>query len=328
VLRLTFIFFLTSCFRLSLAQWQIYDCSVLPTEADTAWYESNATNLDDVTEMLSVIDDADITGNKLIKVDGSQANLKEMWCYNWNADNEVGATLVFRAKSLDASTYDRDFDLYFKNGKYEERLIATGGVRIELDKSGQEVDFNTTDWHIYRITQQIDQTLVYIDEDPVSLMVGESEQETDANYFRFGDGSESSTMGSLYDWIIWDVSGAYAPGTGNPLPEELTGLPSAIEDINIIRPGDFELTQNYPNPFNPVTEIKYTLNETSRIILTIYDINGRIVNNLVDDIKTPGIYKIQWDGCDHNGNLLPSGVYFYSMVAGNYKVSKKMILLR
>ena len=168
---------------------------------------------------------------------------------------------------------------------------------------------------------------LYIDENPISYLVGTGVS-TESNYFRFGDGSEGSTVGSLYDWIIWDVSGAYAPGTGNPLPEELTGLPSAIEEINTTHPADFILAQNYPNPFNPVTEIKYTINKTARIVLTIYDNNGRIVNNLVNDIKSPGIYNVRWDGCDQSDNLLPSGVYFYSMEAGNNIISKKMILLR
>ena len=98
------------------AQWQVYDCSVLPVDADTSWHEQGDDE-DHVTAILSVVDDPDITGNKLIQVLESAGPVKEMWKVDWHADPAVGATLVFRAKALEPGTYGRDLDLYLYGRK-------------------------------------------------------------------------------------------------------------------------------------------------------------------------------------------------------------------
>ena len=75
------------------AQWQIYDCSLLPAEADTIWHEQGDDE-DNITHILSVVDDPDISGNKLIQVLEPDGPPKEMWAVNWHADASIGATLV------------------------------------------------------------------------------------------------------------------------------------------------------------------------------------------------------------------------------------------
>ena len=83
------------------------------------------------------------------------------------------------------------------------------------------------------------------------------------------------------------------------------------------------LSQNYPNPFNPATIISYSIPKTSYVTLKVYDILGREVVTLINEEKHPGGYKV-----DFNANNLSSGVYFYSIRAGNYLETKKMILIR
>lgn len=83
------------------------------------------------------------------------------------------------------------------------------------------------------------------------------------------------------------------------------------------------LANNYPNPFNPSTIITYSLPKESRVKLSIYDIMGREVAVLTDEIQRAGKYEKEFNG---GGNS--SGVYFYQLRAGEFQSVKKMILLK
>jgi len=85
----------------------------------------------------------------------------------------------------------------------------------------------------------------------------------------------------------------------------------------------FELKQNYPNPFNPSTTIIYTLAKESKVSLKIFNLLGQEITTLVETIQPKGKFKIIF-----NGALLPSGVYFYRLTAGNFTEVRKMILLK
>ena len=93
-------------------------------------------------------------------------------------------------------------------------------------------------------------------------------------------------------------------------------------DVNNI-PNEFSLSQNYPNPFNPSTKITYTIANQSQVILKVYNSLGTEVKTLVNKVQPPGFYYVNFDGAS-----LSSGVYFYTIRAGNHVSSKKMILLR
>jgi hypothetical protein len=88
-------------------------------------------------------------------------------------------------------------------------------------------------------------------------------------------------------------------------------------------PTVFSLAQNYPNPFNPVTAIKYTVPKQNLVKLVIYDIIGREVATLVNEVKQPGNYSVSFDASN-----FASGVYFYRMVAGDFTDVKKMVLIK
>ena len=88
-------------------------------------------------------------------------------------------------------------------------------------------------------------------------------------------------------------------------------------------PSKFRLYQNYPNPFNPSTTIEFTLPEPEHVKLKIYTILGKKVAELSLKNQPPGVYQYQFDG-----SSLASGIYYYQLVAGDYREVKKMILLR
>ncbi len=90
----------------------------------------------------------------------------------------------------------------------------------------------------------------------------------------------------------------------------------------------FRLYQNYPNPFNPSTTIEYDLPKAENVKLIVYDILGREVATLVNADQNAGVYKIQWNGKDNDGAEVASGIYLYSIKAGNFRTVKKMIYLK
>jgi hypothetical protein len=86
---------------------------------------------------------------------------------------------------------------------------------------------------------------------------------------------------------------------------------------------EFALEQNYPNPFNPSTKIKYSIPQSSNVVIKVFDILGNEIETLVNEEKPAGTYEITW-----NATNLPSGVYFYQLKAGDFVQTNKMILLK
>ncbi len=106
---------------------------------------------------------------------------------------------------------------------------------------------------------------------------------------------------------------------------EIYGIPATI--VSVPEPSDkpaaYSLSQNYPNPFNPSTEIRYSIRAASKVELTIYNILGQKIITLVNAQKAAGNYSVKFDA-----SRFSSGVYFYSLKAGDFYETKKMILLK
>jgi len=97
---------------------------------------------------------------------------------------------------------------------------------------------------------------------------------------------------------------------------------NSISEEGII-PGKFELSQNYPNPFNPLTKINFSIPKSTKVVMQVYDILGKLVKTLVNDFKEAGSHNVSFDGTG-----LASGVYFYRIEAGSFIESKKMVLVK
>ena len=98
--------------------------------------------------------------------------------------------------------------------------------------------------------------------------------------------------------------------------------PAAVEQINGLSQ-DFYLSQNYPNPFNPSTKIHFSIPERSDITLKVFDVLGKEVATLLNEEKNAGNYQV-----DFSGYGLPSGIYFYTLNAGNFTETKKLVLMK
>ena len=128
------------------------------------------------------------------------------------------------------------------------------------------------------------------------------------------------------------ASGFLTPGESDPG----FGLFAALEDgsvielpgvelsiVNAINPTSFGLTSVYPNPFNPSTSIRYNVDKFSKVNISIYDVTGKLVSNLVNSYKSIGNHSIIW-----NASNLPSGIYFIKLNINSYSTSRKITLTK
>ena len=110
-------------------------------------------------------------------------------------------------------------------------------------------------------------------------------------------------------------------------PPDLT-KPMAIDDEKVESPRKFALEQNFPNPFNPETTIRYELAKADNVTIRVYDVSGRLVRTIVNDLQKAGKYEVKWDGKNNAGNQVASGVYFLRMQTPGFTKVRKMTLLR
>ncbi|RPI17436.1 MAG: T9SS C-terminal target domain-containing protein, partial [Ignavibacteriae bacterium] len=123
-------------------------------------------------------------------------------------------------------------------------------------------------------------------------------------------------------WAYHPLSGIHTTSGGDPI--WYTGK----EQINSSIPNQYKLYQNFPNPFNPTTKIKFDVptevkGQKSEVRLVIYDILGKEIAVLVNELSNPGTYEIEWNAANY-----PSGIYYYKITAGDYSETKKMILIK
>ena len=111
-------------------------------------------------------------------------------------------------------------------------------------------------------------------------------------------------------------------------------LKKRVESAEVISTGILEKYKlkfhimNYPNPFNPVTTLRYDLPEPSNVNIIIYDMLGRLVKNLVSSQQNAGYKSIQWNATNNTGQPVSAGLYLYSIEAGQFRQTKKMVLLK
>ena len=107
------------------------------------------------------------------------------------------------------------------------------------------------------------------------------------------------------------------------VPLMVSGATFVEEQMKYPTPDQYTLEQNYPNPFNPSTKIRYSIPQSSNIIIKIFDILGNEIETLVNEEKPVGTYELTWNAVN-----LPSGIYFCHLRAGDFISTKKMVLLK
>jgi hypothetical protein len=146
------------------------------------------------------------------------------------------------------------------------------------------------------------------------------------------------TPDSAYDALIVVASNDIVNPVDDIIVRLTTQQPDAIGDDGGLTPTggtlprSFALSQNYPNPFNPSTSIAYDvpvgLEAGVNVALEVFDVRGRKVATLVDEVKTPGSYVVHWDGRDDEGRRIESGIFIYRIQAGSFTSTRKMVILK
>jgi len=104
--------------------------------------------------------------------------------------------------------------------------------------------------------------------------------------------------------------------------------PVGVDNRSETLPQGFALEQNFPNPFNPSTTIRYELPEDGLVNITIYDITGRHISTLVSSHQNAGYKSIQWNATNNHGARVSAGIYLYKIQTGEFRQTKKMVLLK
>lgn len=103
---------------------------------------------------------------------------------------------------------------------------------------------------------------------------------------------------------------------------------SNVNDNGNTLPVEYKLYQNYPNPFNPQTTVRFALPQEAKVSIKVYNILGKEITQLLNETRISGEYEITWNGTDSNGNSVPSGIYFITMIADKYRKTIKSILIK
>jgi hypothetical protein len=214
----------------------------------------------------------------------------------WTVSDSTSYSGKFAARSasptrLSTSVLRVGFSLP-DNGRIAFAARVLGGLMLfSIDDS---IDFSRTEFLVNKADWQY-----------VSFALGPGVHTLRWIYFR---GSDSSAVNAA--WID-DVF----------FPPRATFIPTSVEhDIPVL---EYSLSQNYPNPFNSETTIHFSIPTLQRVLLTVYDVLGREVQTLADELKPAGRYSVSF-----NTRNLSSGVYFYRLTAGTFSETKRMVLMK
>jgi hypothetical protein len=183
-------------------------------------------------------------------------------------------------------------------------FTATGQAgAIEISWTSQ-TEASALAYHLYRSNSELGQFT------EIARLDAAGNSETAQNY-RYID--RDVTVGQTYYYRLADEDyegNMYYHGT------VFASAGSSVPDAYALMP-------NYPNPFNPSTAIGYAIPEDGQVTLSVYNVLGQEIQTLVDDYQSAGTYTVMWDGRD-----LTSGIYFYTLRAGDYNETRKMVFMR
>ena len=193
------------------------------------------------------------------------------------------------------------------------------------ETDGSQIDtanfsFDAQNGHVHDIVSE-DGTLYFTDRYHTHMCYTEyTDEDTDGNGY---PQHEFTPEISYYQTPNMGVSNQRCKAMSSPIEPD-----AVLELDNEYIPTSFTLYHNYPNPFNPITTIDYDIASDQFVRIIIYDVKGKTVNILVNQYQKAGFKSIQWNGTDLNSKPVSGGMYIYSIQAGNFRQTKKMILLK
>ena len=158
------------------------------------------------------------------------------------------------------------------------------------------------------------------------------------SYRAKGFGGQVIAVYPEYELVIGAQSDIFGSGDinshSNLLNNRINSIATIFEgyqyhdDSAVQSPSSFKLYSNYPNPFNPVTTLGYDLPEDGLVNITVYDLLGNVISQLVNEVQNSGYKSIQWNATNNQGKPVSAGLYLYKIQTGDFVDTKKMILLK
>ena len=215
---------------------------------------------------------------------------KEYVLSAWLKTTDIEKDSVFNASYTLGFTWTWHTQLFMDAGGWNE--VSSGLSRFELNTASQ-------DWTQYSV-------IIEVPDDAVQAV---------------------SVRPRAYP--LWTGTAFYDDFAVNALVEVVTSVERGRPElVGSELPSEYKVSQNYPNPFNPSTIIEYDLPVESAVKLEIYNIVGQRMITLVDEVQQAGSWKVRWDGTDHSGARVASGLYLYRFVTPDAVLTKKMLLLK
>jgi hypothetical protein len=242
-------------------------------------------------------------GSAALRIEGTTTNadVKNNILINMRDDSPHCASAIFNYQT---TNYTSDYNVLFYDDANQNNCLARVG---SIDyKTLPDYQVTLRDLHSYVEMPHFIEPYLHIDD-------------TIATYIE----SRGIPITGIDTDFDGDLRNPTNPDIG---ADELDGI-VGVEDEETL-PTEYALEQNYPNPFNPSTTFRYSIPQTSKVVIKVYDILGNEIALLMDEEKTVGTYEIEFNS--HSGEVrnLPSGVYFYQLRAGEYVNTKKMLLIK
>jgi len=217
--------------------------------------------------------------------------------------------LHFSDGAAQEPTVSRYWVDFYGSAVWSDQVPIEAGTLIEVFDSDSMFcgKFTITDEGVYGFMA------VYGD-DPLTPDVDEGAEEGDELYFQINSFPVQILYGGSAVWSQQHLK----------IPVNLISTITKIDNDNSI-PQVFSLDQNFPNPFNPVTSIPFQIPRKWHVTLTIYKLLGQKVNTIIDEMREPGKYNLEWNGQDDYGSAVSSGIYLYRLEAGDFVETRKLI---
>lgn len=208
---------------------------------------------------------------------------------------------------------------------------ANRSIAILMDKPHSVVA-------VYQAGFYISGTITFVGASPISVMINVSGKET-FSLVSNADGSYliPGLLAGNYEVTLSQPNFRFEPPTRlySIANNELYQYFVAFSDPTSVAPGqlsdgvlnDYKLVQNYPNPFADLTNIEYQIQQNEITSVTVYNVLGQAIKQLVHKHQAAGRYHVAWDRTNQQGIRVPSGIYFYQIETSNFKQIKKMIVL-
>mgnify|MGYP001156789151 FL=1 len=242
----------------------------------------------------------------------------------WIFDNDSALSLYGHISSWDVSSITNMSGLFSNHNNFNENIsfwdVSNVTSMSAMFYGAKKFNQNISNWDVSNVTNMAQ---MFFDADSFDQDISSWEV------------SNVNNMENIFDIVTNNLSDENKCAIHNSWSEETTAW---IYDWSTFcslnnhsmneTPKTYNISQNYPNPFNPITTLQYELPEDSFVNVTVYDMLGNVVNNLINANQSSGYKSIQWNATNNQGKPVSAGVYLYEIQAGDFVDTKKMILLK